>query len=174
MAYHMTLSGNYGTHLAPLIQAVNKTDGDILEIGLGIFSTPYLHYQSFLSKRNLTSIDNVEGWVNRFKSSHVSGHMYEGPYHKLITVNNWNEADIEKPWDVVLIDHSPSERRIEEVKRLANLAKYIIIHDSNPRKDREYHYSQIYPLFKYRTDWTGDANPATVLSNFVDLKDFWE
>ena len=174
MAYKMTLSGNYGTHLAPLIQAVNKTDGDILELGIGIFSTPYLHYQSLLTKRHLTSIDSEAGWVNRFSTSNVSGHKYEGPYHTFITVPNWDEAPIEKPWDVALVDHSPSERRISEVKRLAPFAKYIIIHDSNDRHEREYHYSEIYPLFKYKTVWEGDANQATVLSNVIDLKDFWE
>lgn len=173
MAYHMTLSGNYGTHLAPLITAVNKTDGDILELGIGIFSTPYLHYQATLSKRNLLSIDNHEGWVNKFKSSNVAGHRYENEFHKLLYISNYDDAPIDKPWDVALIDHSPSIRRIEDVRRLAHLAKYIIIHDSTPRKDREYHYSEIYPLFKYRTDWLTDANPATVLSNLVDLKDFW-
>jgi len=169
----MTLSGNYGTHLAPLIQAVNKTTEDILEMGIGIFSTPYLHYQSLLSKRHLTSYDNERGWVNTFATSEVCGHRYQGPYHKLIYVANWDEAKIEKPWDVALVDHSPSERRIVDIKRLANFAKYIIIHDSNERKDREYHYSEIYPLFKYRTNWDKDANPATVLSNLIDLKDFW-
>lgn len=174
MAYNMTLSGNYGTHLAPLIQAVNKTDGDILEMGIGIFSTPYLHYQSLLTKRHLTSIDNEEGWVNRFKSSNVSGHRYQGKYHDLLYIANYDDAPIDKPWDVALIDHSPSARRIVDIKRLAHLAQYIIIHDSTPRKEREYHYGEIYPLFKYKTDWLEDANPATVLSNFNDLTDFWK
>ena len=169
----MTLSGNYGTHLAPLIQAVGKTQGDILEMGIGIFSTPYLHYQSLLSGRHLTSYDNDPGWVNTFATSNVCGHRYQGPYHELILVRDWDEAQIEKPWDVALVDHSPSERRVTDIKRLANFAQYLIIHDSNPRKDREYHYSEIYPLFKYRTDWNKDANPATVVSNFIDLKDFW-
>ena len=169
----MTLSGNYGTHLAPLITAVSKTTGDILEMGIGIFSTPYLHYQSLLSKRHLTSYDNDQGWVDKFATSGICGHRYQGAHHDLIYVPNWDDAKIEQPWDVALVDHSPSERRVVDIKRLANFAKYIIIHDSNPRKDREYHYSQIYPLFKYRTDWDKDANPATVLSNFVDLNDFW-
>jgi hypothetical protein len=174
MAYNMTLSGNYGTHLAPLIQAVNKTKGDILELGIGIFSTPYLHYQALLSKRHLTSIDNNEGWVNKFKTSEVSGHRYQNKYHDLIYVSSYDDAKIEKPWDVALVDHSPSGRRITDIKRLSQYAKYIIIHDSAERKEREYQYGEIYPLFKYKTDWNKDANPATVLSNFIDLTNFWE
>lgn len=173
MSYKLNVSGNYATHLGPLIQAVNKTTGDILEMGMGIFSTPYLHYQSLVSKRNLTSYDNNPGWVKKFATSAFSSHLYQGKFHNLIYIDNWDDAKIEKPWDVALIDHSPSERRIVDIKRLANLAKYIIIHDSNPEFDREYHFNDIYPLFKYRTVWDKDNRNATVLSNLVDLKDFW-
>ncbi len=174
MAHKITVSGNYGTHLGALIQAVNKTDGDILELGVGIFSTPYLHYQSYLSKRNLTSYDNESGWLTKFATAGGSAYMYGGKYHKFEFVRNWDDAQIEKPWDVALLDHSPSERRVVDAQRLANLAKYIIIHDTGEHQDRIYHYSEIYPLFKYKTVWDKDENQATVLSNFVDLKDFWE
>ncbi len=170
----MSVSGNYGTHLAPLIQAVRKTDGEILELGVGIFSTPYLHYLSHVSKRHLTSYDNDAGWARQFATSVFSAYLYKGPYHKIIPVESWDDAKIEKPWDVALVDHSPSERRIVEIERLAKWAKYIIIHDSNRRQESVYHYSKIYPLFKYRTDWHEDSNHATVLSNLVDLEDFWK
>lgn len=136
-----------------------------MELGIGIFSTPYLHYQSLLSKRHLTSYDNDRSWVKRFAAHPFYCHLYQGPYHDLIYI---------KDWDVALVDHSPSERRVVEIKRLVNFAKYIIIHDSNERQERVYHYSQIYPLFKYRTVWDMDDNHATVLSNVVDLEDFWK
>ncbi len=174
MAYKISVSGNYGTHMAPLIQAVNKTDGDILEMGIGIFSTPYLHYQSFLSKRNLVSCDNDKMWIKRYAEHPFYAHMYQGKYHDLRYIKNWDDAKIEKPWDVVLLDHSPSERRMVDAQRLANFAKYIIIHDTGEDQDRVYHYLEIYPLFKYKTVWDKDANHATVLSNLVDLKDFWK
>ena len=83
---------------------------------------------------------------------------------------NWDKAKIEKAWDVALIDHAPPERRIKEIKRLANLVKYIVIHDSNGRYDRSYHYSRIYPLFKYQVDFNHAHPSTTVLSNLVSLK----
>lgn len=169
----MRISGNYGTHLGPLIKVMSLTNGDVLEMGMGFFSTPYLHYQCLLDKRHLTSIDNDHGWVKRFAYGEFHQHKYEGPYHKLIYVENWDDADIEKPWDVVLMDHSPSERRKVDIKRLVNLAKYVVIHDSNERFDREYRYSEIYPLFKYRKIWDKDERHADVLSNFVSLDDLW-
>ena len=168
----MRISGNYGTHMGLLIAALNKTSGDVLELGMGFFSTPYLHYQCLLSKRKLVSIDNDKGFVKMYASSNYMRYNYENPYHQFVYVKNWADADIERPWDVVLVDHSPSERRIEEVKRLAKYAKLIIIHDSNSKFERDYHYSEIYPLFKYSFVWDKDNRHATVLSNFINLERF--
>jgi len=66
MAWNMNVSGHYGTHLAPLIKAVSKTDGDILELGMGVFSTPFLHYTAILSNRKLVSIENDKSWAKFF------------------------------------------------------------------------------------------------------------
>lgn len=169
MTFTPNVSGYYGTHLAPLIVAINKTKGPILELGTGFFSTPFLHYTATLGKRKLESYDNVNSWIKFFKV-----YEYQNEYHKLISVKDWDKIDIERPWDVVLVDHSPDERRIIEVKRLASYAKYLIIHDSNGRFDVVYHYTRVYPLFKYKTDWTQEDRHSTVLSNFIDLKNFWK
>ena len=167
MAYNMNVSLKYGTHLPCLIKAFGKTTGDILELGAGVFSTPYLHYACTLSKRKLVSYENFQEWFDFLKP-------YENDYHKVNFVEKFADAPIDKPWDVVLIDQTPDSSRSEEIRRLKDLAKYIIIHDSNPSNDKVTHYSTIYPLFKYKTDWNGDRNRATILSNFVDLEDFWE
>jgi hypothetical protein len=169
MAYKMNVSGNYGTHLAALIKAMSKTDGDVLELGMGLFSTPYLHYQCMLSNRKLVSYVNFKSYAQFFLD-----YGYPNANHEIILIDDYAHAKINKPWDVVLIDQTPDTSRIIEAKRLANLAKYIIIHDSNGRYEKIYHYSKIYPLFKYRTIWDKDSNHATVLSNFVELEDFWK
>ena len=59
----MNVSGRYGTHLPCLIKAMEKTTGDVLEMGMGIFSTPYLHYQCILTNRRLTSYENDKSWL---------------------------------------------------------------------------------------------------------------
>ena len=169
MAYKMNVSGNYGTHLAALIKAVEKTTGDILEMGTGVFSTPYLHYSAILRNRKLVSYENYKEWMQFFID-----YRYECPNHELHFVEKYSDAKIDKPWDVVLIDQTPDSSRSEETMRLKDLAKYIIIHDANPSNDKVTHYSTIYPHFKYKSDWMGDHNRATVLSNLVDLEDFWK
>ncbi len=169
MAYKMNVSLKYGTHLPCLIKAMSKTTGDVLELGTGVFSTPYLHYACTLSKRKLVSYENYKEWYDFMKT-------YENNYHKVKFVKKYSDAKIDKLWDVVLIDQTPDTSRVETIRRLDkyNYAKYIIIHDSNPSNHKVTHYDEIYPLFKYKTDWHGDRNRATVLSNLVNLEDFWK
>lgn len=158
----------------PVLMAVmEKTQGDVLELGPGVFSTPYLHWMCQRQKRNLLTIENDEKWFNFCRQYYQKSRGT--PYrHRFVFVKNWDEAEkeISKNWDVALIDHSPSERRVEEIKKLANLAKYVIIHDADARQERNFHYSTIYPLFRYRFDFTQVEPATTVLSNFIDLKDF--
>ncbi len=168
MSNKMNVSGSYGTHLGALIACMSKTDGDVLELGMGIFSTPYLHYQCLLSKRHLTSVENSKSWANWFLK-----YKYPNNFHNILIVKDWSEAPTDKFWDVVLIDQTPDEERIKSVKKLANNARYIIIHDSNEKHEHIYHFSEIYPLFKYSKVWTLDDRHATVLSNFVNLDNLW-
>ena len=162
------VSGRYGTHLPALIKAMERTKGDVLELGTGVFSTPYLHYKCMLDNRKLVSYENYKEWYQFFID-----YGYPNENHEVIFVENYSDAKIEKEWDLVLIDQTPDSSRAEEIKRLANYAKFIVIHDSNSKYENIYHYDTIYPLFKYRIDWDRDSNHATVLSNFVDLKNFW-
>ncbi len=154
----------YGSHLPVLMAAVQNTRGDILELGCGTFSTPYLHAVCVIEKRRVLTLDNDRRWLDYFTKDYTS----EKHHFELIT--NWGRAKIDQKWDVVLVDHAPAERRIVEIKRLAQLAKYIIIHDSNGRYEKDYHYSRIYPLFRYQLDYTKSQPSTTVLSNFTRLK----
>lgn len=157
----------YSSHLPVLIKAVEKTDGDVLELGTGLFSTPVLHWLCNTNKRHLVSYDNDEEYFNIIKN-------YANDNHQIHLISNWNEIDIEVPWDVVFIDH-PEDRRIKDALRVANFAKYIVIHDTGwwlKRKMAIYN-KELFPFFKYRVDFRIDRRmQTTLLSNLVDLKDF--
>lgn len=161
------ISFRYGSHLPVVLRAVNKTAGSVLELGAGFFSTPVLHALCTLQKRQLLTLENNHRWYRWFK-------VYSNSYHEIDFVDDWAKAKIDRPWDVAIVDHSPDFRRIEEVKRLANLVQYIIIHDSNPKYNRNFHYDQIYHLFKYKFVYDRDEPSTTVLSNFVKLDRFIE
>jgi len=151
------------------MEVVNRTSGDVLELGSGVFSTPILHWLCKKNKRNLLTIENDYKW------HYFTRKYYRTDQHKHIYVQNWDDASepISKEWDVVLVDHSPSERRVVEIRKLANLAKYIILHDSDEQKERVYHYSTIYPLFKYRYDFKEVEPATTVLSNYEELTNLY-
>jgi len=168
MAKNMNVSLAYGTHLPCLIKAFEKTTGDILELGTGLFSTPYLRYMCMLKGRKLVSYENFKEWYN-----FIVKYYSNNDNHEINFIDEYKNAPVDRDWDVVLVDQTPDSSRSEEIIRLKDKAKYIVIHDANPSNDKVTHYSKIYPLFKYRTDWTGDNNRATVLSNLVDLKGFW-
>ena len=164
----MNVSIRYSTFLPVLMEVMNRTDGDVLELGGGVFSTPVLHWMCETKKRNLLTIESDKNWI-RFLQQY-----YRTDHHKFLYVENWDDCKdaINKKWDVALVDHSPSGRRVEEIKQLANLAKYIVAHDSDPWKDKTYRYSTIYPLFKYKYNFGEVDHNTVLLSNFVNLEDF--
>ena len=162
----MRISKTWGTHLPVLIKVMKETNGDVLELGTGLYSTPFLHWVCYPTKRKLVSYDN-NSEILKYMSQYQDNN-----FHEVNEIEDWDKIDIEKPWDVVLIDHSPDIRRGIETKRLANFAKYIVLHDSDPRNDSAYKYDEMYPLFKYRFDFNEVRPHTTVLSNFIDLTNF--
>ncbi len=150
----------WGSHLPVLIKLVNITKGDILELGTGLYSTPFLHWACFPDRKLVSYESDFECYkLNK---------QYDIEFHYVHFVKVWKNIEIDKQWDIVLVDHSPSQRRIVEIKRLADFAKYIVIHDTQ-RNSRFCDLNQIWPLFKYRYDYTRAVPHTTVVSNFVDL-----
>ena len=170
MAYYIQPAFKFGSHLPILIKALSLTHGPALEMGMGMSSSIVMHWMCATEKRQLVSYENSyeywRGWGRHFERGR--GHEF----HKVVHIKDWSEADIEHPWDVAFLDHNPAERRKEDIKRLANLAQYIIIHDSEGRRDKGYRYSEIYSLFKWRYNYTLYLPQTTILSNFVDLRNF--
>ena len=161
----MKIQREWGTHLPVLIKLTSITNGSILELGGGVYSTPFLHWVCFPSKRKLVSYDSDPGYFQQVL-------QYVDTFHDVTFVNDWDSINIELPWDIVLVDHV-TERRATEAKRVANFAKYVVLHDSDPsRNNRVYKYDEVYPLFKYRFDYKDTSPNTTVLSNFVNLTDF--
>lgn len=159
------ISIRYGSHLPVLTKLVQKTKGPILELGIGLYSTPYLHYACLPTKRKLVSYENDEGWIRYFRDC-------RSDFHEINHIDDWDKLETDSFWDIIFVDHHPGPRRSLEAKRFANQANYIIIHDSEPQNDGNVKYSEIYPLFKYRFDYTTVLPHTTILSNFVNLKNF--
>ena len=158
------------THIPLLVRAFTLSEGDVLELGTGYFSTAILKWLCEMSDRTLYSYETGWSWYERAIRKPV-------PFHKVFKIDNWDEANLERHWGLAFIDHSPAKRRHIEVKRLAYLADYIVMHDTNPEHDyvnsrKGYRYSKIWPLFKYRYDFTKYYPSTSVVSNFYSLEKF--
>ena len=154
---------HWGSFQPILIEIMRKTSGDVLELGMGSFSTPLLHSLCLDMERNLVSYENDKVYCDMHKN-------FRKPHHTIHFVKDWNDVNIsDRAWSVAFVDHKPAERRKEEVRKLANNTQYVLIHDSQPEEDRFYKYSEIYPLFKYKFDYNKIIPQTTVLSNFEDL-----
>jgi hypothetical protein len=163
MAMGIQTAGD-GSHLPVLIKIMSLTKGAVLELGMGTFSTPFLHWACYPEKRRLVSYDNVPDLLTWSQS-------FINEYHQIYLVEDWDSIDLSEHWSVALVDHAPTGRRRHEIRKLADHADYVIVHDSQPDRERWQKYEHIYPLFKYRKDF-GLENPmTTVLSNFKDLND---
>ena len=172
LKYNAHIGG--GSHLPILIQIVNMTEGPILELGMGLFSTPYLHWVCYGTQRKLVSYESKKEFYDLFVFNDPREVNNKYGFHdiNLVENNNWDAIDFStEHWSVVLVDHAPGKRRKEEVKILANLADYILVHDSDelPKHVAHYKFYEAYPLFKYRYDYDHVFPRTTVLSNFKDV-----
>lgn len=157
--------GNYSNHLPLLWLALEASGtGPILELGTGWGSTPYLHVYAAANSRPLLSADNSQEWVDKFV-------QYDDSNHRVKCYSpNWSDADFyDQDWSVVLIDHAPGERRVEDLLRFKNRAKFIVIHDTELPQASQ--YIQVWPLFRYKVDVRGpnEGAMATAVSDTYDL-----
>jgi len=146
------------TYLPILMKLVSMADGPILELGTGIFSTPYLHWACFETKRKLVSYEEKQSYFEMVK-------QYICDYHMICM--DLDKIDGEH-WSIILVDQYPASRK-ETIKKFVNSADYIVLHDSDEKYDEIYKYSEIYPLFKYRRDFDKVLPRTTVVSNFKNL-----
>jgi hypothetical protein len=150
------------THVPLLVRVFDISKGDVLEIGTGYFSTLVLHWLAHIYKRNVYSYESRQYWYDRALK-------LKSKYHQIFKVGSWDELPVDKHWGLVFVDHSPEARRHVEVKRFADGADYIVMHDTQPESDEIYQFSKIWHLFKYRHDWKNAIPWASVVSNFKDL-----
>ena len=141
---------NWDNHRPLLWWALQQTESSSLpvcEMGCGEGSTPYLQSYCKASGRPLVSYDYNQEWASRYGANYVS---------------DWNS--IRHPqYSVVLIDHSPGERRWIDIQLLADMADYIVIHDSEPAATG-YMLDRIWHLFPHRRNLITPGAWATIVS----------
>jgi len=172
----------YGTHFPALATIVANTQGPILEMGCGDYSTPMLHALCAPTKRMLVSTDVHQSWLSLFLDLQRSWHTfaYVPAYEKQDQRNNiwycvgqdaWDSIGQDIHWSVVLIDHSPGLRRVVDIERLRKNTDIFVIHDT---EDARYGYDRILNSFKYKYVYDRYNITTTVVSDTIDIATFFE
>lgn len=164
LTMQLRLRPNRGSHLPILMKAVAETDGPILELGSGVYSTSPLHWACWLPKRKLVTYESNPRFYDFLRA-------YERDYHEVHCIDDWDSIDISGPWSVALVDHEPGFRRGIELARLTH-AEYVVCHDSEKRTDHKYHFSDSRHLFKYEYEYKATRPHTTIFSNTHDVSDF--
>jgi hypothetical protein len=151
-----------GSHIPVLVKLLGMTTGPVLELGTGFNSTPLLHWLCNEKKRKLVSYESNPAFVEFAKK-------YVSDLHEVHHIENWDTLDLSQHWDIVFIDHAPGPRRVTEMIRVANCADYVVVHDTEGRNNWHYHYTEGFPHYKYRYDYTKAYPYTSVVSNFKDL-----
>jgi hypothetical protein len=141
---------NWNNHRPLIYWALQETKGltePILEMGCGEGSTPYLIEFCKKNKRQLISYDYDKEWADKYNAIHVT---------------DWDSINHEY-YSVILIDHSPGERRYIDIEKLKDKCEYMIIHDSEPAA-YGYMLDKIWHLFPYRRNLITDGAWATIVS----------
>jgi len=155
-----------GSHLPVLMKLVNTTNGPILELGCGFYSSIYLHWACFSTKRKLVTCENNPEYfdfINQFKTD----------YHAINCVENFGPIYGREQWGIAFVDHSPEGNRTESIRNLVH-SDFVVAHDTEDRRGsvRRYNYASIYDLFKYRYRYDVTWPNTTVFSNKYDVTNF--
>lgn len=161
---HASLEMETSTHFPILVKVVQMTDGPILEMGSGLFSTPLLHWLCFDKKRKLITCEAYQHYLefaNRFKTE----------WHEVTYVKPQKQAFFNDKFSVVFIDHSPKKplTRGGDALQFNDTAEYIVLHDAGVDAHDKYGYKEIYNQFKYVYHYDKVYPHTTVLSNFHDV-----
>ena len=154
----------YGSHLPILMKIAQITSGPILELGGGLWSTPFLHWECFRTERKLVTYEHHPVYYRSLE-------QYRRPWHEVFLAEDWDAIDISGPWSLALVDHDPLDRRPIEAGRLLH-ADYVVFHDAtDPARDR-HDYPSVWRKFKYQHLFNKVGSPSMILSNKHDLSNF--
>jgi hypothetical protein len=155
-------SAAYSSHKEALMLALNNTKGDIIELGCGLHSTPFIYYNC--EDRNFISFETDEDWAALISSKY--------PDIIIHSIDSYDEVYNFEITDIgfVFIDHAPGERRKVDIEILSTIAPVLVVHDTEDVSNYVYGMMDILNTFKYRVDFKPEGLPqTTIVSNFIDV-----
>lgn len=162
----MNIIEAYSTHQPLLLASVVATDGRIVELGTGYYSTPLLQAIGTVQGREVLSFDNDRDWMNKF--------TYEKP-HKGFCIE-WSDLHRygeDLRCDVAFVDAAPADVRASLVDVMRRWATIIVVHDTETEQRHNYpKVEEALQSFKYRVDDKRRGAWTTAVSDVFDLSVF--
>lgn len=116
----------WSSWLPALGYALGASTGPVLEIGVGHFSTPFLHEYCKAAGRELWSVEADPVWRKEFDD------RYGGDFHRFGYPMKGISSEMftDKNFGVVFIDNSPGgQARLEPFIGYRNKATFLVVHD---------------------------------------------
>ena len=157
----MLTFASFATHLPALAGCVAHTDGPVLELGSGLYSTPVLH--AMCQGRELVTTDSNAAWLDRLR-------YMESDTHRFVHVEDWERLPLlDRDWSVALVDQSPGRSRARTIARLKDRAEFIVVHDSQAHE--YYGFEPLLSSFRFRADFfePGIKVRTTVVGDVRDI-----
>lgn len=109
----------YATHLAPLVETALATDGPIIELGCGDYSTPILAAIARHKGNAFSAMTSSREWGARFEG-----------LCRIIYVDNWLDVVFPDEIGLAFVDNEQKTRdRILHLPALRNRASVVVLHD---------------------------------------------
>jgi hypothetical protein len=151
-----------GSHLPVLMKLVSMTKGPILELGSGPYSTQYLHWACFPSKRPLVTYETNPEWFPFTKD-------FQDDFHTTSLVSDWSKVNFDHPWSIAFVDHDGV--RSETIRRLLH-AEYVVCHDTENKGLRQWGMVPVKKWFRWNWRYEVTRPCTTIFSNTHDLTGF--
>jgi len=153
-----------GTHIPVLLACLQETTGPVLEFGVGCWSTPLVGLFA-ASDRYVRSVETSGEWHTLALKSHHGidyTRKIHGGKHEIIRVKSYDDVVVDDhKWDIVFLDHLPTERRGVDALRLRYKCRLLIAHDS---QHPAYEIKDVFRTFRNRlTDYRN--RPATTVAS---------
>jgi hypothetical protein len=174
----------FSTHQPLLVAALLCTQGPVLEMGGGYYSTPIVSVFANAQRRETHTIETGAATYESIK-------RFSSPFHKIWPVFGYDfapdgrflpRADMtraeyiaiqtsfladfcaQRPqrWSVVFIDQSPGYLRVPAIEHFADTADFIVAHDT---EEPAYGYEPSLSKFQHRCDLRVDIPHTTIVSN---------
>lgn len=176
----------FASHQKVLLYALNLNDKPILELGSGDASTPLIHAVVAPKRLKILTLDQNLEWLKKY--TYLKNEFHSFGYYSDEDIYSFYASDSEQ-WGLVFIDNGTWNARTEAVKKYADIADYIILHDCDYFADsgelgftiepienmaqitgkRDYSKYFKYWIEFFPENWEAHVPPTLLASNKVSL-----